>query len=271
MKDYLYIDSADDAGQARFKVSETPKIDHLIKEGEFDRALDEIDKLLKTDFSHENLNLKGIILDNLCEYEKAVDSFNRALDLHPSEDIRQNKANSLYKWAKVTFFPEGNHEKALRLIDCGLETLPESDDPSEFYFLKAEILEALNDLVESHKCYLTAYKEFDRLEEFERQCDYLKNTSDTLINIVGSDFYSYAPKAGDILGLIRDDDNEHDSDAVAVICKGKTVGYVANNPYTLIDEVKSASDIRNYLTEDQKAEVMFTYLGEYVIARLVTG
>lgn len=271
MKDYLYIDSADDAHQARFKVSETPKIDYLIKEKQFGKALSEINRLLDADYNYSNLNLKGIILDGLCEYGDAVECFDKALELHRSEDIQQNKANSLYKWAKVTFFPEGNHEKALRLIDCGLEALGESDDPSEFYFLKAEILEALNDLAESHKCYLTAYKEFDRLEEFERQCDYLKNTSDTLINIVGSDFYRYSPKAGDILGLIRDEDNEHDSDAVAVVCKGETVGYVANNPYTLIDEVKSASDIRNYLTEDQKAEVMFTYLGEYVIARLVTG
>ena len=35
MKDYLYIDSSDDAHQSRFKVSDTPKIDHLIKEKQF--------------------------------------------------------------------------------------------------------------------------------------------------------------------------------------------------------------------------------------------
>ena len=32
MKDYMYVDWADDSGQARFKVSDTPKIDYLIKE-----------------------------------------------------------------------------------------------------------------------------------------------------------------------------------------------------------------------------------------------
>ena len=269
MKDYLYIDSSDDAHQARFKVSETPKIDHLIAEKRFSQALSEIDKLLKTDCSYENLNLKGIILMNLDEFEKSLECFDKALDLHESSDIRLNKANCLYGWAKVTFFPEADYEKALKLIDCGIDTIPEGEDPSEFYFLKAEILEALNQLADAHKCYLTAYKEFDRLREFEQQCEYLNNTSDTLINIVGGDFYNYRPEVGDILSLVKDDDNEHDPDAVAVVNNGETVGYVANNPYTLIDEVKSASDIKNRISENQKAEILFVYLGEYVIAKLL--
>lgn len=269
MKDYLYIDSTDDAHQARFKVSDTPKIDHLIKEKRFDEALSEINTTLEIDLSHTNLNLKGIILENLGEFKESLECFDSALDMHQSDDIKINRADCLYRWAKVTFFPDGNYDKALRLIDCGLDCLPDSEDPSEFYFLKAEILEGSNQLAEAHKCYLTAFKEFEKLREFEAQCDYLKNTSDTLINIVGSDFYNFTPKSGDILSLVRDDDNEHDPDAVAVVCKGETIGYVANNPYTLIDEVKSASDIRNRIADNQKVEILFIYLGEYVIAKLL--
>lgn len=269
MKDYLYIDSADDSRQARFKVSDTPKIDHLINERHFGEALSEIDKILETDRNHANLNLKGIILENLGEFEDAVRCFDEALSLNKSIEIQSNKAKCLYEWAKVTFFPEGDHEKALILIDCGIDNVPEGEDPSEFYFLKAEILEGLNQLDESHKCYLIAYKEFDKLKEFESQCDYLKNTSDTLINIVGYDFYGFAPEIGDVLSLIKDDENEHDRDAVAVVDDGKTVGYVANNTYTLIDEVKSASDIRNKIDDGQKVEILFIYLGEYVIAKLI--
>ena len=269
MKNYLYIDSADDSRQARFKVSDTPKIDNLIKEGRFDEALREIDKSLKEDCSHANLNLKGIILENLGNFEESIECFNDALSLNNSTDIQMNKANCLYKWAKVTVFPEANYDRALELIDCALASLPKGEDPSEFYFLKAEILEGLNLLAESHKCYLTAYKEFDRLKEFEAQCDYLKNNSDTLVNIVGTDFYSFTPKIGDVLSLVRDENNEHDKDAVAVVLDGETVGYVANNPYTLIDEVKSASDIKNRIGDGKKAEILFIYLGEYVIAKLL--
>ena len=42
-----------------------------------------------------------------------------------------------------------------------------------------------------------------------------------------------------------------------------------NNPYTLIDEVKSASDIKNSISDNQKAEILFIYLGEYVVAKLL--
>ena len=269
MKDYLYIDSNDDSRQARFRVSYTSRIDNLISEERFEDALIEIEALLKTDSSAVNWNCKGIVLDRLSRYEESVRCFDMALGMNPSDEILLNKANALYDWAKVMFFPEGDYEMALRLIDCGLDALPQSEDASEFYFLKAEILEATNQLRQSHKFYLMAYKEFDRLNEFEAQCDYLENTGNTLINIVGASFYEFSPKPGDILTLIRDDENEHDRDAVAVIADNEKVGYVANNPYTLIDEVKSATDIRNIIEDGQQAEILFIYLGEYVIAKLI--
>ena len=269
MKDYLYIDSNDDAHQAKFKVSDTPKIDHLINEKRFEEALTEIEKTLKSDNSSSNLNLKGIILDNLSRYEESVECFNQSLKLEDDEEVKLNKANALYDWAKVTFFPEGNHDKALRLINCALDALPESSDPSEFYFLKAEILEGLNDLVEAQKAYLIAYKEFDRLKELESQIEYLTDTNDTLINIVGGNFYEFTPESGIIVDLVKEEDNEHDPDAIKVLIDGETVGYVANNPYTLIDEVNSASNIKHLIKDNQKAEILFIYLGEYVIAKLI--
>ena len=269
MKDYLYIDSSDDSSQARFKVSETSKIDALIEQKRFSDALREVDNLLKSNSGWENWNYKGIILDNLARYGEAVECFNNALRIEKNSDIELNMANCLYNWAKVTFFPEGDYDKALKLINCALDAIPENIDPSEFHFLKAEILEGQNNLVEAQKSYLIAYKEFDKLNEFEYQTQYLNETSDTLINIVGSDFYSFTPQQGIVVDLVKDEENEHDSDAIAVIKDGKTVGYVANNPYTLIDEVKSASDIKNIINPSQKAEILFIYLAEYVIAKLI--
>ena len=107
------------------------------------------------------------------------------------------------------------------------------------------------------------------MEEFEKQTDYLQNTTDTLINIVGCDFYGYTPVSGNIVNLVRDEENEHDSDAIAVLVNEKTVGYVANSDYTLIDEVKSASNIKNQISDDQKAKILFIYLGEYVVAKII--
>lgn len=273
-RDYLNTDidkqnQDDKTYQATFKVSKTSKIDYLIKERKYDEALAEINMILQSDNDYSNWNLKGIILDNLKEYEKAIECFDKALNINESSDIKINKANSLYSWAKLSFFPEGNYDKALRLINCGLEVLGESEDPSEFYFLKAEILEGLNELVEAQKAYLIAYKEFDRLKELENQIEYINNTSDILIIITGCSFYNFTPESGIIVSLVKDIENEHDPDAIAVMKDESIVGYVANSDYTLIDEVKSASDIKNLMNDEQKAEILFDYIGEYTIAKLI--
>ena len=272
--DYLDIDpnqkdGSDNTRQTTFKISKTLKVDNLIANEKYDDALSEINRMLKTDANYSNWNLKAIILAKLKRYEESVECFDKALSLNPSDEIKLNKANSIYDWAKVTFFPEGNYEKALRLIDDALNIIPDSEDPSEFYFLKAEILEALNDLAESQKAYLIAYKEFDKLKELENQIEYLNNTSDTLIIITGSYFYNFTPEKDIMVNLVKQDDNEHDPDAIAVMLNDELIGYVANSPYTLIDEVKSASDIRKLINDNQNAKILFNYLGEYTIAKLV--
>lgn len=272
--DYLDIDpnqkdGSDNTRQTTFKISKTLKVDNLIANEKYGDALSEINRMLKTDANYSNWNLKAIILAKLKRYEESVECFDKALSLNPSDEIKLNKANSIYNWAKVTFFPEGNYEKALRLIDDALNIIPDSEDPSEFYFLKAEILEALNDLAESQKAYLIAYKEFDKLKELENQIEYLNNTSDTLIIITGSYFYNFTPEKDIMVNLVKQDDNEHDPDAIAVMLNDELIGYVANSPYTLIDEVKSASDIKKLINDNQNAKILFNYLGEYTIAKLV--
>ena len=68
--------------------------------------------------------------------------------------------------------------------------------------------------------------------------------------------------------LVRDDDNEHDPDAVAVMFDDKIIGYVANSSYTLIDRVKSASEIRNLISDNSSGVILFIHLGEYIISKL---
>ena len=269
---YLYIDSSDDNSdktrQSRFVIPKTNKIDYLIDEEKYAEALSLIEKSLKKDDVNYWL-LKSEIYDRKKEYEKSIDSINNALKIDNSEEIRTQKANSLYKWAKVSYFPELEYEKALELIENALEILPKSEDPSEFYFLKGEILEALREPVEAKKSYLIAYKEFDKLEEFEAQVEYLNTTDDTLISISGSYFYNFTPSDDLIVNLVNEDDNEHDPDAIAVYFENEKIGYVANSDYTLIDEVKSASKIKNSLNENAQAKILFVYLDQYIIAKVL--
>ena len=269
--DYLYIDSSDsndDTRQSRFIIPKTNKIDYLISEAKYVEALSLIEKTLKKDDADYWL-LKAEIYDNQKEYEKSIDSINHALTLDESDHIKIHKANTLYNWAKVSYFPELEYEKALGLIDEALDLLPKSEDPSEFYFLKGEILEALREFVEAKKSYLIAHKEFDKLKEFESQVEYLNTTDDSLIIISGSYFYNFTAKNDLIVNLVKEEDNEHDPDAIAVYLDSEKIGYVANSDYTLIDEVKSASKIKNELSDNAQAKILFVYLDEYIIAKIL--
>ena len=266
-RDYLNIDSSKDSQQTTFKVSKTSKIEHLINEEEYPKALKLIDESLEKD-SDEYCYFKAIISDKKEEYEKSIEYFNKIKNQSP--EIEYLKSNTLYKWAKITYFPTLEYEKALKLINEALETIPENQDPSEYYFLMGEILEALKEPVEAKKSYLIAYKEFDKLKEFEKQVEYLENTNDVLINISGGYYYNFTPSAGMIVRLVKEPENEHDSDAIAVYLDKEKIGYVANSEYTLMDKVKSASKLKNQLSDDACAEILFIYLDEYTIARIIS-
>lgn len=270
---YLQRDSkqesdGDNTYQSTFKVSKTSKIEYLIENGKYDEALSLVDRMLEKDSDYNNWNLKGIILNNLSEYDNAIECFDNALRLSDDSEILINKVNSLYKWAKVSYFPDLKYDHSLRLIDEALEIIPESEDPSEFYFLKAEVLESMGQRVEAKKNYLIAYGEFEKLNKFQKQLDYLETTNDLLVNITGSYYHNYNPTEGEIVKLVKEPENEHDGDAIAVYLDNNKIGYVANSEYTLFDKVKSATKIKNEIPETCEAEIQFVYLDEYIIAKI---
>ncbi|WP_305513045.1 MULTISPECIES: hypothetical protein [unclassified Methanobrevibacter] len=50
---------------------------------------------------------------------------------------------------------------------------------------------------------------------------------------------------------------------------GEKIGYVANSDYTLMRGAKSASQIKNKVNEGRKAKVLFVFLEEYVVAKII--
>ena len=133
------------------------------------------------------------------------------------------------------------------------------------------MLQGMNRKIDAHVCYLLASGMTDKVEKINNERQILRDSKDTFINITGTNFYQgMAPLLENpVVSLIKEPDNPHDSDAVRVEIAGQTVGYVANSPYTLIDEVKSATEIRDILKPKQKAKVMFVFADEYIIARLL--
>lgn len=278
-KDLNYLDYSKDAVegnsvQTTFKFQEIPKSEKALKlkeEGKLKEALRIIDDALNenpNDF--KNWNAKALILDSLSEYEKAIECFDNALKLNNSDFIKKDKANTLYNFAKVTFFPEGDYEKAMDLIDYALDNLPEDEDASEYLFLKAEIYESMGMPMETRVYYLKSEGEFEKANQLSAQMEFIKNSDDVLITVSGTNFFKGLNpfENGRIFNLVKQPDNEHDRDAIAIFSADEQVGFVANSQYTLIDGVKSASEIK-FIDDNQKAEVVFVFFDRYVIMRLV--
>lgn len=210
---------------------------------------------------------KGNILENLNRFRQSAEEYDRAFEINPSDEITECKARALYKWANSL----NDKNQALELINEALLILPEgcqSEYLEKFLYLKGSILDCLGRPIESRKCYMMAEGMVDEIRRLDEEVEYLKNSKDTLINITGTRFYfGLEPFAkGITVNLIREPENEHDSDAIRAEIQGETVGYVANNDYTVIENVKSASEIINM--DFKSAEVVMIYLDEYVIAKL---
>ena len=211
---------------------------------------------------------KAAVLEKLNRYSESDEAYGRAIELDSGDDVRLARAVMLYNWANSL----NDKQKAANIISDAIETLPESSKDlysEKFFYLKGSILDCLGQKIESRICYLRAEGFTDEIEELEGQIEFLKSSPDTLISIAGTRFYFGVEifEPGMTVDLVREPDNEHDPDAVRVEVEGEAVGYVANSEYTLIENVKSASDIKKL--ELKKAEVLFIYMDEYVIAKLI--
>ena len=259
--------------QSTLQVERKPKDEledarNLLKKAEYRKALESIEDLS----SFDAYVLKADLHSRLKDYKGAVECLDAALSLKDDKEILQKKADALYMWAKLAYFPDGNFDLALDLVDRALEILPQGDDSAEAWFLKGEIYQSMELHIDARRCFLKAENRLEELEVLESQlAKFEQYSSDTLINITGIDFYrGMEPfSQGGLLDLACDEQNEHDPDAVAVILDGETVGYVANSEYTLINDVKSASDIKGKIGDKSKAEVLFIFQNEFVIARVI--
>jgi len=218
-------------------------------------------------------NRKAIILDDAFQYEKALKYYDMALAKDGSDEIiLKNRLGCELDCIKsklqtrVALKDIKPHH--LDLINHALKILPDGYDNVPYLKLKSDILRLLGDPVKAKICLALAYKNYDKVDEAEKQ---LKKLTPYFryINITGIHNYRHFEpfREGVIVDLIKEPDNPYDRDAIRVEIDGETVGYVANSEYTLIKEVKSASDIVH--TRLTQAKVMFILFDEWVIAKLI--
>ena len=87
---------------------------------------------------------------------------------------------------------------------------------------------------------------------------------DELFTIAGRHFYknNINLTPGLPLKLVKEPDNEHDKDAIAVYAKDEKIGYVANNDYTKYKLTSSASELQDKIEDTAKGSYLF-YLDRY--------
>ena len=218
-----------------------------------------------------NWNVKAIILDNMGLHEDALKFYDKSLEIENSDVVKANKAQCLLMIARNKKF-SAKYTDALEYVNRALAVLPEGDEDRPGYLcFKGSVLSLLGREVQSRKCYLLADGLYDRISELEEQENRIKNSNFPLISVTGTRFYrGLSPfPLGVNIDLIKEPENKHDMDAIRVEIGGFTVGYVANSPYTVPEGVMSATQIKDRFTDRARAKVMFIFLDEFVIARLI--
>ena len=242
-----------------------------VQEGVSGEALILIDSAIKL-HPHcpaDYYNIKAIILNSGFQYDEALKCYDIALSKDPTnKTFLENKADCMKDKLKRKLLFKEIEPRDLEVINEALKILPEGCDSGPYLSTKAEILDQLGEPVKARICQALGAKRYDEADKAEKQLKKLKS-SETYINITGTQYYkNFAPfREGTIVDLIRESDNPHDRYAIRIEINGETVGYVANNQYTLIKEVKSARDLKH--SKSTRAEVQFILFNKWVIAKLI--
>lgn len=214
-------------------------------------------------------NRKAIMLQKKQQYSEALKYYDKALARDRfNKTILTNKAECIKEELDGKILHNEIRPRDLDLINKAFEILPEGSDNNPYLFTKAGVLELLGEPVKARICRALSSKNYDEVDRADKMLKKLKS-SEEYINITATQYYKHFEpfRQGTVVDLIREPDNPHDRNAIRVEISGETVGYVANSKYTLIKEVKSATDIKNNLST--QAEVQFILFDEWVIAKLI--
>lgn len=217
-------------------------------------ALSYINMALDLDNKHaNNWNRKAIILEGMKRYAESEECYNRSLELRPQNLVYDNKARMLYDWSARLLeeskdLSDGSDmlREAKEIIIKAMKSLPgeNSEEDIEKYLNKLESIEFYIKYEKEYQSHLETLKAFHK---------------DELFTIAGKNFYSTEVKLleGLPLKLVKESDNEYDSDAIAVYADDKKIGYVANNENTRHPLTSSAKELQSKISDTCQGRYMF--------------
>lgn len=216
-------------------------------------ALHYINLALDLDKSHSNnWNIKAIILESMERFEESEECYDKSLKLFRQSLVCDNKARMLRAWAghlleESKKLPNGltKLEEAMEKNRKAINALPANNSK-----------ENLDDYLRQ-KDSINFYINYEK--EYQRNLETLKKYSkDELFTIAGRKFYkNNINLTQDMpLKLVKEPDNEHDSDAIAVYVEDKKAGYVANKNYTKFELTSSASELQSKIKNVAQGEFL---------------
>ena len=232
-----------------------------------EEALHYIDLALDLDKNHSNnWNIKAIILEGMKRYAESEECYDKSLELSSNNLVQDNKTRMLYSWAAQLI------EESKKLPN-GLIKLEEAKEKN----IKAMNARPGDNSEENLDKYLnqrdTINFYIDYEKEFQRNLETLKSFDKSkLFTITGRQFYknniNLIPDMP--LKLVKEPDNEHDKDAIAVYAEDEKIGYVANNDYTKYELTSSASEIQDKIQNIGQGSYLL-YLERYADIQFPIG
>lgn len=221
-------------------------------------ALSVINEALEYNDRHpNNWNRKAIILESLKMFGESERCYNRSLELRRSSKVSDNKARMLYDWALELLERSKKMPNGLAKLDEASDTITRAIDALPDYGSEEDIEKylRLRDSINFNKDYEKKFLASIRIVG--------ENDPEKLFTITGTKHYGikgfcpYAP-----LMLVREEDNEFDGDAIAVYMDEKKVGYVANSNSTAYEGTSLASQLKDKIQKEARAEYLI-YLDRY--------
>ena len=229
-------------------------------------ALYYIDLALDLDKNHSNnWNIKAIILEAMKRYQESEECYNRSLELSKSNVVYDNKARMLLSWSHQLLeeskdLPNGLNklEEAKNKIIKAMNALSGDSDEDINKYLRIR---------DSIELYINYEKKFQRNLETLKPFD-----KSELFTITGRRFYknNINLTPGMSLKLVKEPDNEHDKDAIAVYAQDEKIGYVANNTYTKSELTSSASELQDKIQNTAQGSYLL-YLERYAAIQFPIG
>ena len=221
-------------------------------------ALYYIGMALDLDKRHSNnWNIKAIILEGVNRFEESEECYDRSLKLFRSPVVRDNKARMLRAWAGNLLEESKDLPNGLNKLEKALEI-----NRKAFDALPANTKENVDDYLRQKES-INFYINYEN--EYQKNLETLKRYSkDELFTISGRRFYknniNLTPEMP--LRLVKEPENVHDRDAIAVYAEDEKIGYVANNIYTKSELTSSASELQDKIQNTAEASYLL-YLDRY--------